>query len=374
MAVTVQETISAPNIKTIEELRAKLQDAVALEFATIPVYLTGWWTISDRKRYSQVADLIMSIAIAEMRHMCIAANVLIATGGQPDFRSAAPSYPCALPNLDKTKKVELCAYGDEFIRTGLFIEEPSPLPPACGTKIEGEIAEDVTVTEIDGSHFFDFGGVRYQRLAPGYGSIGLFYTDIVESIQELNKQYGHDYVFPDDASGQNQYTSFGGQDDIRVSNIDDAVTLLNDIIEEGEGDKTRVWDQNGELTHYYAFDQLRKKKKYVRGKDNAPCQPSKTFNEVPLPSGVVPIPKNPSVSMYSGVAKERAMEFNSFYGKIVENLHVGFNGHPGQVDNAIGMMHQLDGYAQRVLSVKLVDGPGKDKFAAPTFELPQRPQ
>lgn len=160
-----------------------------------------------------------------------------------------------------------------------------------------------------GSHFFDFGGVQYQRLVPGYGSIGLFYTNIVESIQELNKQYGHDYVFPDDASGQNQYTGFGGQDDIRVSHIDDAVTLLNDIIEEGEGDKTRVWDQNGELTHYYAFDQLRKKKKYVRGKDNAPCQPSKTFNEVPIPSGVVPIPKNPSVSMYSGVAKERAMEF-----------------------------------------------------------------
>ena len=98
-----------PNIQalcTIENLQEQLQEAVELEFATIPLYMTSLYSIVDGCN-SEIYDLIRSVLIQEMLHMVQAANILIATGGTPivDNASFVPTYPtiglpgCVHPNL-----------------------------------------------------------------------------------------------------------------------------------------------------------------------------------------------------------------------------------------------------------------------------------
>ncbi len=99
---------------THEEIRTKLkrdlQIAVQIELATIPVYLYGYYSIQrDEKSGENIrpidlyankaGGLIMSVAVEEMLHMSLSANVYFAMFGQPAqlYRKSPPSFPTPLP-------------------------------------------------------------------------------------------------------------------------------------------------------------------------------------------------------------------------------------------------------------------------------------
>lgn len=65
----------------INWLREGLQAAVELEFATIPVYLCGMWSIEEQS--GPTFDRINSVVIEEMLHMGLACNMLTTFGGTP---------------------------------------------------------------------------------------------------------------------------------------------------------------------------------------------------------------------------------------------------------------------------------------------------
>ena len=70
-------------LDTLHDLQSWLQRAVEMEHATIPVYLSAMYSIkqSAKEKNSYVSNLISSIVVQEMQHMCLAANVLNAIGG-----------------------------------------------------------------------------------------------------------------------------------------------------------------------------------------------------------------------------------------------------------------------------------------------------
>ncbi|MGH3871645.1 MAG: ferritin-like domain-containing protein [Pseudonocardiaceae bacterium] len=354
--------MSEPRIETVDVLRAKLQNAITLEFTTIPAYLSGWLTIKDRDRFPEVSELLLSIATAEMRHLAIVCNTLIAVGGTPDIRHAVPVYPSRLPDQNRQKLVKLLPFGKDYWELGLFVEQPGELSKECRDyRILGEI--DWTAAQE-----FEF-DTHVPLLLPGYNTIGAFYEAIIQGVERLVKHEGEAYVFPRGGRIDQQYTHFGGQDDIGVTGSGDAITLLRDIIDEGEGLTDQMWDENGQLSHYYSFDQLRREKSYQR--DDPRCMPSGPLS-VPQPDDVVRIPENPMMAAYEGFpeAKQRAHEFNEFYQKLVTNLHIGFTGHPQQIDTAIGQMHQLEALATRVFRCEVAPAGGHKVYAAPTFEIP----
>lgn len=358
-----------PKIETVDALRAKLQNAIALEFTTIPAYLSGWFTIKDRDRFWEVSKLLRSIAIAEMRHLAIACNTLIAVGGTPDILHAVPIYPSRLPDQNRQKLVKLLPFGKDYWELGLFVEQPGELSKACSDyRIFGEI--DLTAAQEDESQGTPFEFDTYvPLLLPGYDTIGAFYEAIIQGIERLVKHEGEAYVFPHGQRVGRQYTHFGGQDNIGVTGSGDAITLLRDIVDEGEGRTDQMWDENGQLSHYYSFDQLRRKASYRR--DDSRCRPSGPLS-VPGPDDVVRIPENPMIAAYEKFpeAKQRAHEFNELYKQLVTNLHIGFTGHPQQIDTAIGQMHQLEALAMRVFRCEVAPVGGQSVYAAPTFEIP----
>ncbi|WP_413105368.1 ferritin-like domain-containing protein [Streptomyces sp. Inha503] len=357
-------------ITTIQELKDHLQKALAVELATIPAYLSGWFTIRNRQNYGDVLHILRSITVTEMRHLAVVANTLIAVDGTPDIKAAALTYPHQLPMIDTIKLVRLLPFGDAYWNQGLAIEQPDP--PTCPPFTTGEYHPEtgtLTGTSTDISALVR----ELPRLVPeAYMSIGDFYKAVIDGIDYLVQQKGAGTVFPEGRLGL-QYRYFGGQDNISVrageDGADDAKALLLDIIEEGEGSKDRMWDENRNLSHYYSFDQLRKRRLYKYG--DAECTPTGGDLSLPSNSDVVRILDDPMMCKYDKdpSAWKAADTFNRFYGKILDNLNIGFSGHLPQVDAAIGQMHQLDTLAQDVLK-QPVKNSNPPAFAAPTFELP----
>jgi rubrerythrin len=73
-------------------IQKSLQNAIALEFATIPTYLYAWWSLDETKN-PMIRRLLNRIVLEEMSHMAIASNILNAVGGSPQIVGAVPTYP-----------------------------------------------------------------------------------------------------------------------------------------------------------------------------------------------------------------------------------------------------------------------------------------
>ena len=76
-------------------LTALVEVAVQLELATIPPYLTAYWSIKDFNH--PIARSLFEIVLEEMQHLGVACNLLVGLGGTVNLRRAALAYPCTLP-------------------------------------------------------------------------------------------------------------------------------------------------------------------------------------------------------------------------------------------------------------------------------------
>ncbi|MEM7069034.1 MAG: ferritin-like domain-containing protein [Pseudomonadota bacterium] len=92
-------------------LKGDLQAAIAVELATIPIYLYTYYSINrtndsgsnlkDPQQYANEAGgVIMSVAVEEMLHMSLSSNIYYALIGAPPvlYENAPASYPAKLPN------------------------------------------------------------------------------------------------------------------------------------------------------------------------------------------------------------------------------------------------------------------------------------
>ncbi|MDR6116606.1 MULTISPECIES: ferritin-like domain-containing protein [unclassified Sphingomonas] len=98
----------------ISRLKADLQTALTIELATIPIYLFTYYSLvrdqrsgeslNDTQIYANMAGgIIMSVAVEEMLHLSLTANILFAMGERPRIYRQAPSqYPTALPYHNPT--------------------------------------------------------------------------------------------------------------------------------------------------------------------------------------------------------------------------------------------------------------------------------
>jgi hypothetical protein len=349
-----------------KSLPGALHDAIRIEFATIPAYLCGWWTIKDPS--DPVALRLQRIVVAEMRHMSIVGNVLTALGGTPDIVGAAPRYPCAIPDIwdEGTHgylRVDLLPFGEDYLHMGKAIERPKDLPQTCKKSVERAM-DRAFLTKLPADM------VAIEIKCP---SIGTFYKAICKAIAE---HYG-DGKLPDGGRVERQLRYFG-PDNITVRTGKEATSLLMDIVDEGEGDGGRgvdqmVWDENGDLSHYYTFDEISRRKSsqwQAYQKRDKPCLP--TGDLFAFPEGdakVCPMAENPHIKDYRRHPEllADARRFNDFYREMVDNLDAGFRGYPYQVQTAVGQMHQLRILAERIFRHPHPKVPGA--CAGPTFEI-----
>ncbi|WP_245235964.1 ferritin-like domain-containing protein [Streptomyces durhamensis] len=197
-------------------LRAALQVAVQLELTTIPPYLCGWWSVRDRR--GEAARLIRRIVGDEMYHLGVVCNLLVAVGGRPRIRDAAPRYPCPLPGgVRAGVQVYLSGLTKAFVRDVMMAIEAPDTPLA--------------------------------RTASSPPTIGDFYGELQRAFRRTEP-----YL-----SAEGQLSDRIGSDVLEpVTGLDDVERALEIVKEQGEGTESSPADafQDDHPAHYYAFAEI----------------------------------------------------------------------------------------------------------------------
>jgi CDGSH-type Zn-finger protein len=337
---------SMSRILTLEALREHLQVAIELEHATLPPYLTALYSIKSGTN-DRAVEVLTSVFVEEMLHMCLAANVLNAVGGRPviDEPEFTASYPTALPHSKASFEVHLSGFTPETLEIFARIEKPEE----HGARAESE----------------------------NYETIGQFYQAIENGLKHLCATLGEDAVFSGDPSRQitPEHLHFDGtQKVVAVYDLKSALRAIDEIEEQGEGLKhASVWDgdhdmfhpERDEVAHYFRFIELQLGQSFVRG-DTPQSGPSGDHFEVDF-SEVHRVRTNCKLSdlAENSPARQLAVQFNVAYFDMLRRVERALNGQQALLNDAISQMFELRELARSLMATPSGDGITN---AAPTFE------
>ena len=145
------------------DLHGLLRNAIQLEHATIPPYLTAAYSL-HRNSNTAIFAALKEIAEEEMLHMAMVANVLNAIGGHPDIANPGfvPKYPGQLPmTIGSGLVVGLRKFSRQLV-FDVFMEIEKPETP------------------------LHFPVIPFSTVAgAAFATIGQFYSAIIDKIKEL---------------------------------------------------------------------------------------------------------------------------------------------------------------------------------------------
>ncbi len=232
----MENTIKTTDIKDLDWIKRQLQSAIELEFSTLPLYLASMFSL-EVQNYS-VYNILRSVAMEEMTHMAIAANILSALGGTPAIKNIKVAYPTkglpggAEPNLT----VGLTQFSKNQLINFMRIEKPQFL--------------------VDGI-----------ESSEEYPTIGAFYTEIKDALYQNREEVTAAVKLATDpnntTSSKQVPDSIGLPKFIYDKNIDPVEMLcsgIDEITVQGEGTQKRSIVTNSkfeyEESHYAKFASL----------------------------------------------------------------------------------------------------------------------
>ncbi len=327
--------------KRPEQLHESMQMAIELEHATIPPYLTAMFSLM-RNKNEKIREVIHSVVIEEMLHMTISSNILLALGGSPAInkKQFVPSYPGTLPmNIGDGLIVGLEQYSKDLM-WNVFMEIEEPENPLHIGTLNAPLADD--------QH-----------------TIGEFYEKVKEQILALPGSQ-----LPGNPEFQVTSNFFPTDELFPIIHKEDAARAIDIIIEQGEGTSTSP-DFDGEVAHYYKFYELYKQLTIKELKDGEYVfgQPSISFD----PGGVHNIKANTKAKdLPEGTeARKNLDEFNATYRRLLNGLHITFNGQPGYLDNTLGLMYDIKLAGEKLCATPYPNEAGV--FVGPSFEFVEIP-
>ena len=335
MSQSIPELLQIPmSQRDTGTLQSMLQRAIELELSTLPVYLSGLWSITDQS--SQAYSLINSVVLDEMLHLGLACNMMNSIGGTPSILGGfetAISYPGGLPGKVRPDlTVYLAGLSREYIyNVYMQIEYPEGGPIAL--------------------------------TAGGPPTIGAFYDQLLETFNTLN---------PTITGAKQVTTKFDstGEELFAINSMNDVVSAITEIKDQGEGttqspDSPTFTTAPSELAHYYKFAEIYNGKELIQV--NGTWQYA--GDPVPFPS-VIDVPEVPKGG-YPNPSPEvaKAMEaFNSKFAELLSFLDKAWaTGNSDMLNKqAINTMFKLPTLAQAVMAIPLPNGQG---YYGPDFIL-----
>jgi hypothetical protein len=329
-------------LTTHNDVRAALQNAIRLEHATIPPYLTARATLkgtSESVKYAR--ECIRDILVEEMLHMTLACNILNAIGGRPVIADAkeVPSYPGKLPmGVAGGVEVHLRRYSKALVEdTFMKIEEPE-----------------------DPLHIPTMR--RRAGAAPPQMTIGQFYQQIKERITDSK-------LFTGDPARQVEFDP----DIPPVTDVASAHNAIDIIVQQGEGTPKSPHNPKKGIAHYYRFQQF---SKGLLIADN-PASPLEVSFDPDKPihidedAEVIHMVDDPPLVTYDPAdakAETLAAEADSVYSTMLRALDGSFNGEPAKIGTAIHLMkHDFASAVDQLLQQQLTAGAHAGEFAGPRY-------
>jgi Ferritin-like len=330
-----------------------LQAAVELELAVIPPYLCGLYSMHPQGN-EQVKLIIRSVVVEEMLHLILAANVLNAIGGRPRVAGEeyAPRYPHELPD---GVILDLRPFSPQAVEAFLKVENPQY---DHQTTAEEDALLAPRRPQLHTS--------RVARLEPKYKTVGAFYAAVVEGLTREAERIGEAELFCGDPSRQitREYYYAGGGGPISVTNLDTACASLDEIVDQGEGDMHSMYDEDGDLAHYYRFEEIKYDRSYLPSDDAG--KPTGAAIGVDYAT-VYPMLVNPRDADYTDPELRAASgAANQTWSDLLRRIDAACDGDPGTLLPAVHCMFTLRNQAQALLANPLEDHEGR--HAGPTFE------
>lgn len=327
-------------VRKPSDLHEFLAAAMRLEHATVPLYLTAYFSLRPGSN-AAIADLIRSVVIEEMLHLSIVANVLNAMGGRPEIDDPAsvPTFPGPLP-MGVAGNLEVHLGPMSMDQCTMFMQIEQPEDP-----IARDAAADVT-------------------------TIGDFYDAIISKILELG-----DPAFATPSAPQVTVPWFPSPQLFAVTDVASAVRALTIIVRQGEGTTSSPDDGDGagEPAHYYRFAEIKNGHRLIPD-PTAPDGFSFTGDPVVFDeSRVYPMITDPTVARYpaGSAARRFADQFNRCYGRLLTSLQETFNGRPAALNSAMGLMYEL-----RLITLAMAEIPDPidpTHCVTPSWEYPTSP-
>jgi hypothetical protein len=264
----------------------------------------------------------------EMYHLGVVCNLLVAVGGQPRIKDAAPAYPGPLPGgVRPGLTVYLSGLTRSFVHDVMMaIEEP-----------EAPLAR---------------GSVATPTIGTFYGSLLQAFTTVAPSFApdgQLSQRIGTDDLEP-------------------VRDLADVERLIGIVKEQGEGTGSSPNDalQNDEPAHYYAFGEI------YHGRCLAEADDCWTFTGDPVPfpdvRPMVRVPDGGWPEAPAGVT-QLLDRFDATYHDVLASLEAAWAGGGSRsLDAGVHAMRGLEAAAVALMETPLPDGTGTygPRFRPPT--------
>jgi hypothetical protein len=181
---------------------------------------------------------IMSVAIEEMGHLLVVANLTLALGGRPHF--ARPNFPIAPGHFPAAIIVRLRGFSREVLDHFIFLERPKGLP--------GEDADTFDAEDYSRSQAV----IGLMPVMQDYKTIGHLYEAIRANILSLARSLGEDGLFIGGVAGQLEPEDFGIEGVSIIGDVPSAMAAIDFVVEQGEGSPS-----DREVSHYQTFLSIR---------------------------------------------------------------------------------------------------------------------
>ncbi len=181
---------------------------------------------------------IIDVAVEEMGHLVVVANLTVAVGGRPHF--GRPAFPVAPGYFPSGVAVRLTGFDAETLEHFIFLERP-----------QGTAGED-------GASFKQADYAREQARpglmpsAQDYATIGHLYDAIRANLRALDRRIGRDALFVGDVASQLGPEAISLEGVRPITSLVDAEQAIDVVVEQGEGSPG-----DRDASHYRSFLAIR---------------------------------------------------------------------------------------------------------------------
>ncbi|HVZ14053.1 MAG TPA: ferritin-like domain-containing protein [Bauldia sp.] len=245
-------------IESREELIYLLAEAEAIEHNLMCCYLYAAWSLKRGERdgltrhqaeaVSRWKRAITSVAIEEMTHLALAANLTTAIGGAPHF--SRPNFPIPAGYHPSGVVVELARFSPAVLDHFIFLERP-----------EGKELTDSTEFVHPADYHRTQPKGRLMPHAQDYATVGHLYRGIRHGFEVLAHHIGERALFCGGAERQITPAEVSLPGITAITDLASARAAIETIIDQGEGSPG-----HNEDSHFNRFLRVRREyDEFVQG-------------------------------------------------------------------------------------------------------------
>jgi hypothetical protein len=227
-----------------EDLWWLLAEACQLEHMIMCQYLFAEWTLKDESdgltvEQSEAIErwrgVLRGIAIEEMLHLALVANVMSSIGAAPYL--GRPNFPQRSGYFPESIQLDLMPFGERALKHFLFLERPEGMErqDAVGFVPTAPMRDPLSESEAmpRGQEFL---------------TVGHLYRGIEDGLTKLRHDLGERALFVGSRRAQATPEMFQWPQVVAVTDLDSALRAVAEIIEQGEGARGH-WED----AHYGRF-------------------------------------------------------------------------------------------------------------------------